>query len=177
VSPTRILFVAWFTLVPQLVLAQAKRMNELRLHASCGELRLTVQAENAVRVRCGSEDGTKEPELIFTSPAPKVSGSIGSDARSSWLKTSQIKAIVDKRSGNIRFLDAKGKLLTEELPEGRQLTRPTGSDSSLKVAEDQFALQPAEHLYGSGQFCVWQVVLGHFGRLLWPTLGTLSFRG
>ena len=127
-------------------------MNELRLHASCGELRLTVQAENAIRVRCGSEDGTKEPELIFTSPAPKVSGSIGSDARSSWLKTSQIKAIVDKRSGNIRFLDAKGKLLTEELPEGRQLTRPTGSDSSLKVAEDQFALQPAEHLYGSGQF-------------------------
>jgi len=25
--------------------------------------------------------------------------------------------------------------------------------------------------------CVWQVVLAHFGRLMWPTLGTLGFRG
>ena len=26
-------------------------------------------------------------------------------------------------------------------------------------------------------WCVWQLVLAHFGRLFWPTLGTLSFRG
>jgi len=89
----------------------ASRANELRLTAPCGALRLTVQAANAIRVPCVGDGGTQEPELIFTSPVPKVNGATGSDTQSSWLQTSQIKAVVDKRSGDIRFLDAKGKLL------------------------------------------------------------------
>jgi len=47
-------------LVPQTIVSQAQKMQELRLSAPCGVLRITAQAENAVRVRCGS--GTTNPE-------------------------------------------------------------------------------------------------------------------
>ena len=32
-------------------------------------------------------------------------------------------------------------------------------------------------LRGLRPWCFWQVGLAHFGGLIWPTLGTLSFRG
>ena len=125
--------------------------KELRIPSPCGELRLTVQSENAIRVRCGDGDNS-QPELIFTVPPRAVAASIGSDASSSWLRTSQIQAIVDKKSGGIRFLDAKGKLLTEEIPGTRRLTHRAGSQETLQTAEVQYALQAGEHLYGAGQF-------------------------
>ena len=127
-------------------------MKELKLASSCGELRLSVQAENAIRVRCGGADSSQEPELVFTAPLQNVVSSTGSDARSSWLQTSQIRAVVDKRSGDIQFLDAKGNLLTQELPGSRQLSHPSGSTGRLATAEVQYTIQPGEHLYGSGQF-------------------------
>ena len=147
------LFLAAFGFVSQFALCQPRHaVPELRLPASCGQLRVTAQAENAIRVRCGSEAGTQEHELIFTGASQHPRALSGSDAGSSWLQTSKIKAIVDKRSGDIRFLDAKGKLLSQELPGSRQLTNANSSDGAVKTAEVQFALQPAEHLYGSGQF-------------------------
>ena len=125
--------------------------KELRLSSSCGELRLTAQAENAIRVRCGAASGNQEPELVFTGAVQEVAATVGSDARSSWLQTSQIKAVVDKHTGDMQFLDAKGKLLTREVPGSRQLTS-NPSQAPLKTAEVEYALQPGEHLYGSGQF-------------------------
>jgi len=139
-------------LVPQTIVSQAQKMQELRLSAPCGVLRITAQAENAVRVRCGSGTTNPEPELIFAGIAQTVRATLGSDARSSWLQTAQIKAVVDKRSGDVRFLDAKGKLLTEELPGSRTLMQANDSEAQLKTAEVRFALQSGERLYGSGQF-------------------------
>lgn len=124
----------------------------LKLTAACGELRLTPMTPNSIRVRCGDPKAEAPVELIYTAPAQKVPASIGSDGRSSWIQTSQIKAVVDKRSGNIRFLDATGKLLTEEAAAARQLASAAGSSGPLKTAEVQYSLQPGEHLYGSGQF-------------------------
>lgn len=140
-----------FGLLPHLALSQAKPAQELQLSAPCGALRITAQAENAIRVRCGGGD-TQEPELIFAHPAQNVRASIGSDARSSWLQTAQIKAVVDKRTGDIRFFDAKGSPLLQEIPGSRTLAKANDSEASLKTAEVDFALQPSEHLYGSGQF-------------------------
>ena len=151
VWPTRILVAGWLGLLPHLVFSQAPPAQELRLSAACGALRISAQAENAIRVRCGAGQ-TEEPELIFTHEAQNVRASVGSDARSSWLQTTQLKAVVDKRSGSIRFLDAKGKLLTQEVPGSRTLAQATSSGGALKTAEVDFVLQPQEHLYGSGQF-------------------------
>ena len=103
---------------------------------------------------CAAElpSDNQEPELVFTvAAAQKVAATAGSDARSTWLQTSQIKAAVDKRTGDIQFLDSKGKLLTQEVPGSRQLIA-NPSQAPLKTAEVQYALQPGEHLYGSGQF-------------------------
>jgi alpha-D-xyloside xylohydrolase len=143
--------VAGLGFLSPLGLSMATSGQELRLPAHCGTLRISALAENAIRVRCG-EGKTTEPELVFLHAAQNVRASIGSDAQSSWLQTARIKAVVDKRSGDVRFLDARGKLLTEEVPGSRNLAQVTGSDSPLKTAEVDFALQPQEHLYGSGQF-------------------------
>ena len=138
---------------PSARLSQAQQVvKELKLTSSCGELRLTAQADNAIRVRCGNPGSPEQPELIFTAPPVNVNASVGSDAQSSWLQTSRMKAIVDKRTGSIRFLDSKAKLLTEEVPGSRQLARSANSGGPLPSAEVQYALQPGEHLYGSGQF-------------------------
>lgn len=145
-----LLLTVGFYLAPQILCAQSQRNSkELSLSSSCGALHLSVQAENAIRVRCGSSDNP-EPELIFTVPPQNVVASVGSDNRFSWLKTSQIKAVVDKRTGDIQFFDARGKVLTIEFPRSRQLTGTNGS--LLGTAEIQYALQPEEHIYGSGQF-------------------------
>ena len=150
--PKRFFLLVCIALVTRTATSQSSPLRELRLTAPCGELRLSVQAANAIRVRCGPKTLSEEPELIFTSPAPGAVVTGGSNARSSWLQTSQIKAEVDKRSGDIRFLDAHGKLLTQELPGSRQLAQVEGAAGGLKGAEVKFALQPSEHLYGSGQF-------------------------
>jgi hypothetical protein len=35
----------------------------------------------------------------------------------------------------------------------------------------------AAYLTAMARFCFWQLALAHFGGLIWPTLGKLSFRG
>ena len=137
--------------VPLLLQSQTAA-KELRQSTPCGVLQLTAQAENAIRVRCGSLTSPKLPELIFAAQSPNVAASVGSDARSSWLQTSQIKAVVDKRSGDIKFLDSHGRVLTQEIPASRQLRHAGGTSGAKGTAEVQYALQPGEHIYGSGQF-------------------------
>jgi alpha-D-xyloside xylohydrolase len=139
-------------LAANLALSQSQHVDkELRLPSSCGELKLTVQAENAIRVRCSRAVNSQEPELIYTSSLPNAAAAVGSDTRSVWIQTRRIKAVVNKESGDIQFLDAKGDVLTEEIPGTRHLSQ-SASGASLGVAEDQFALRSGEHLYGSGQF-------------------------
>ena len=106
--PVGILFVVGFSLLSGKAFSQTRAGRELRLSTSCGVLRITAQAENAVRVRCGSGTTNPEPELIFAGIAQTVRATLGSDARSSWLQTAQIKAVVDKRSGMFAFWMQKG---------------------------------------------------------------------
>src|SRR5450432_3948531 len=87
--------------------------QQLTLPATCGELKLTAVASNAIRVRCGDPKTIALPELVYTKPQT-VQSSIGSDAQSSWLQTSEIRAVVDKASGQVRFLTPGGALLAEE---------------------------------------------------------------
>ena len=130
----KIVVVGVVCLLPQLGISQTRPAQELRLSAPCGILRITAQAENALRVRCGGAAANQEPELIFTTSRESTRLSVGSDGRSSWLQTGQITAVVDKKTGDIRFLDAKGKLLTQEVPGGRTLTQASDSEAQLKTA-------------------------------------------
>jgi alpha-D-xyloside xylohydrolase len=143
-----------FCLIPSSGSAQANRLDarELTVQAACGTLRLDAIATNAIRVRCGGiESPSALPELIYTQIEP-VSVTVGSNKRSQWIRSGKIKAIVDKRTTTIRFLDARGHLLTEETPAGRRWMESDKGQRSEGVAEVSYRLQPDEHLYGSGQF-------------------------
>lgn len=117
---------------------------------ACGNLTLTVLAKNAIRVRCGTQPSAL-PELIYTN-TEQVSAVVGSDVHISWISTSRIKATVDKQTGVVRFYDAQGQLLTEEIPNERRWAKADGRVDGAGVAQVRYALQPGEHLYGSGQF-------------------------
>lgn len=125
--------------------------HELRVAAAgCGELTLTAIAGDAIRVRC-SKAPSALPELIYQNTLP-VTASTGADAHVSWIKTAKMRATVDKQSGVIRFYNAQGHLLTEEMPGSRRWMASTASSDGTGTAEVRFALQPGEHLFGSGQF-------------------------
>lgn len=92
-----LLLLVWLCFAHEIALTQPPHaVRELKLTASCGVSGLSVEAENAIRVRCDSSADSQEPELIFIAPPQNVAASVGSDASSSWLQTSQIKAVVDK---------------------------------------------------------------------------------
>ena len=123
---------------------------ELAVEASCGTLRLTAIAENAIRVRCSSTP-SQLPELIYTETG-RVNAAVGSDAHRWWIRTGQMQAAVDKASRSISFYDSKGKLLTEETSNGRTWSKGSGPQDPYGVSEVHYKLQPGEALYGSGQF-------------------------
>jgi hypothetical protein len=52
----------------------------------------------------------------------------------------------------IRVLNAHGKVLTEEISSPLTSRQADAPERPLNTAEVHFALQPAEHVYGSGQF-------------------------
>jgi alpha-D-xyloside xylohydrolase len=118
--------------------------------ATCGNLTLTAIAENAIRIRCRTSPSPL-PELIYQK-TDKVAAILGHDAHSSWIRTSHIRATVDKETGALRFFNATGQLLTQELPNGRHWAPRDGAADSAGIAEVSYPLQPGEHLYGSGQF-------------------------
>jgi hypothetical protein len=55
---------------------------------------------------------------------------------------------------------------------------PIGSSKPLPDSVAPNVIMAVEdEIYDYKQECFWQVAVAHFGGLIWPTLGTLSFRG
>ena len=91
------------------------------------------------------------PELIYTK-AESVSTETGSNEHSSWIKTSRMRAELDKETKVLRFFDRNGHLLTEEVLNSRHWTTAVAKSEKAGTAEVSFRLAPGEHLYGSGQY-------------------------
>ena len=141
----------WLSSVPGHTQEPTNEAGALTMHANCGELRLEAIAKNAIRVRCSTLAASPLPELIYNK-AVRVHADTGSDAQSSWIRTGEIRAVVDKQTSALKFFDAGGRLLTEELPGARHWSQSEHVQDAQGAAEVSYRLQPGEHLYGSGQF-------------------------
>ena len=115
-----------------------------------GTLTLEAMAEDAIRVRLtepGWEPG--QEELIFTENARPPKCRVKRNKQGVTLRTRRMSAVYDIRTGRVRFLDAKGNVILQEMD--RSLVRE-GQDAPGFAASVSFDSPESEHLYGTGQF-------------------------
>ena len=128
--------------------------NRLSIGMPDGTLYVTPMADDAIRVQYIPE-GIELPQLenlIYTEKQEnrachysqsgnKVTVSAHGDG---------LRAVVNTRTGQIRFLDSKGKVILSEDVRSIQAGK-TGDLNSLSVSQS-FKTAPAEFLFGTGQF-------------------------
>jgi alpha-D-xyloside xylohydrolase len=132
--------------------SKAPAERGLLLKADCGVLSVAPMAEGALRVRCAPTLPDDADSLVLIHPANNVPFTLHSTAAADTLATSRLSAIYDRKSGALRFTDAKGRVLLEELPGGRSVQPSTIQGEPTLIAEDKFRSPGDENLYGSGQF-------------------------
>ncbi|HEX5323970.1 MAG TPA: TIM-barrel domain-containing protein [Capsulimonadaceae bacterium] len=120
-----------------------------------GAIRLEALATDLVRVRYSANGvfpGQRVPVLLPQGAPPpfKMIDHVGFVT----LATGRLRAIVDKKTGVVRFTDDSGRTVLAETVGGRSLTRvtlPGPTPVASYRAEDKFALAPKEAIYGLGQ--------------------------
>ena len=124
----------------------------LSAQSDCGVLTVVPIAEGALRVRCAPASTKPEASLILIPGARRVPFSMHTSADALTLSTSRLSATLSRKTGALRFADAKGRVLLEELPGGRSVRPSSDQGQPTLIAEDRFLSPADEHIFGSGQF-------------------------
>jgi hypothetical protein len=85
----------------------------LSLKADCGVLSVTPIAEGALRVRCAPSLSEDTNPLVLIHPSKNVPSTVWKNAASASISTSRMTATYARKTGVLRFTDAKGQLLLE----------------------------------------------------------------
>ena len=122
-----------------------------------GTLTVTPLDNNAIRVQF-VPDGIDLPQLenlIYTETQKNQSISCSRNLRGQVIVGNvegNLKAIVNTRTGNIKFEDSKGNVILSESARSRSVVAGiTGDLNSLAVSQS-FVTAPDEFLFGTGQF-------------------------
>ena len=122
-----------------------------------GTLTVTPLSDNAIKVQF-VPGGIELPELenlIYTETRNHQSVSCSQNLRGQVIVSSvegNLRAVVNKRTGNIKFKDANGNVILSESAGSRSVTAgKTGNFNSLAVSQS-FITGPDEFLFGTGQF-------------------------
>lgn len=119
-----------------------------------GWLSVIPMNESAIRVRI-VPDGVELPELeelIYTEQSQPCQEHTQDGSFLVFGKEGSLQARVSLKTGDIRFYDANGRLLLEEMPGSRSIEAgKTGSFNSLDVTQS-FRTGKDEFLFGTGQF-------------------------
>ena len=131
--------------------------NAVKIGMPDGTLTVTPLDDNAIRVQF-IPDGIELPELenlIYTEKQNNQSVSCSRNLRGQVIVSSvegNLKAVVNSRTGNIRFKDADGNVILSESAGSRSVAvGKTGEFNSLSVSQS-FITGPDEFLFGTGQF-------------------------
>jgi alpha-D-xyloside xylohydrolase len=125
---------------------------EVRLTMGNGLLQLRPMLDGAIRVRFSDGKTPEVPSLslVEKSRTPKFKLVRGKDAVV--VRTSKMSASVNRNTGDITFLDAKGQILLEEAPGSRRFKKATIQGEPTFAVEQGFVSPPGEYIFGSGQF-------------------------
>jgi alpha-D-xyloside xylohydrolase len=131
---------------------QGSTERGLAVQSDCGNLSVVPIADGALRVRCAPASTVAPASLVLLHQATNVPFSVHRNEASISLTTSRLTATFDRKAGVLRFSDAKGRLLLEELPGGRSVRPSSVQGQPTLIAEDRFRSPADEHIFGSGQF-------------------------
>jgi alpha-D-xyloside xylohydrolase len=124
-----------------------------------GQLVLRPLAENAIRVQFSKDAPPPLPELVLTSPAAVPAFKMTETSTAVQCTTKQVKVLVNKSTGAVRYADSKGHVFLQEQPTTCLRAAAPVLGAANVVAEQQFLTAPDELLLGLGQFQD-----GHFNR-------------
>ena len=131
--------------------------NSVVIGMSDGTLTVIPLDDNTIRVQF-VPDGIELPELenlIYTETRNHQSVSCSQNLRGQVIVSNvegNLKAVVNKRTGNIKFKDTNGNVILSESAGSRTVvTGKTGGFNSLAVSQS-FITAPDEFLFGTGQF-------------------------
>ena len=132
-------------------------------------IRLEVMNDNIIRVRATSKEALPEKPaslMIVPQTAPTKGFTISEEGETVVVKTKNVKAVVEKATGEVTFFDAEGKELLKEAKDGKQFwdftvpERELGMKTGYTVPEEQkhgltwqmkFDSPDDEAFYGLGQ--------------------------
>src|SRR5437868_15093322 len=91
---------------------QAQNATErgLSTPADCGVLSVVPIAEGALRVRCAPPSAPEPPNLVLIHQESNVRFSLRRTADFLTLTTSRLTATLNRKTGTLRFSDAKGRV-------------------------------------------------------------------
>ena len=132
-------------------------------------IRLEVMNDNIIRVRATSKEALPEKPaslMIVPQTAPTKGFTISEEGETVVVKAKNVKAVVEKATGEVTFFDAEGKELLKETKDGKQFwdftvpERELGMKTGYTVPEEQkhgltwqmkFDSPDDEAFYGLGQ--------------------------
>jgi alpha-D-xyloside xylohydrolase len=118
-----------------------------------GAIELQPLAEGVIRVRV-RPPGTEPPaaeEVVFLPGLVPPAFSARSTPEAVIVVAGSLSAQVDRRSGALTFMDARGAVLLREDIAGRRLA-PATAGQTAAVLQDTFVSPRDEYLFGGGQF-------------------------
>jgi alpha-D-xyloside xylohydrolase len=129
-----------------------KTDKALKILCDDGELTLTPQSDNAVRVQFTQSSSKNMDELIFVETVATPEFTVERSGRCLSLKTAKMTVEVDYYDKSLTFKDANGRVILREQSGGRRMTPSTIQGDSVFVVEQRFLSPEDECLYGLGQF-------------------------
>src|SRR6185312_5456733 len=116
------------------------------------KVRLQVVDDSIIHVTAVPTGGFDLPKSLM---ALKTGGdkqfTVATDAGHVLLKTPKVTAEVATKTGAVRFLDASGKLILAEQPDGRSFTPVKVDGKPFYAVRQEFASPDDEAFYGLGQ--------------------------
>ena len=103
-------------------------------------VRLQVVNDNIIRVRATcEEDFTTKNSLIIVNQNPKTKFDVTESETTVTVKTQNLQAKVDKKTGDVTFLDSNGKQLLKEAKNGKTFKHFRVPDREIGVAQRQLS--------------------------------------
>jgi alpha-D-xyloside xylohydrolase len=133
------------------VLNHEPRSDGLLVSLAHGRLRLTVCSDRSVRVLFTTSDRPVSPSLAIVHPCHGYQKFTTFETPSTLsLLTGQLEVRLDRRTGALTFLDASGRPVLSESPQGRSLVPAEVLGQKTFHAEQNFDWADDEGLYGLG---------------------------
>ncbi|HVU16716.1 MAG TPA: TIM-barrel domain-containing protein [Candidatus Didemnitutus sp.] len=165
-------------LLPVLLVAAApeKVPDGIVVSRRGGFLKIGVCADDTVRVAfAANRDFFDRPSLIvLPSSGSKPTWTLESNERTATVHTSKIQARVDLATGAVVFLDAAGKEILGESPDGRTLEPADVLGEKTLHVRQRWQAAEGESLYGLGQQQLGLMDLKGWDLDLWQHNGTVA---